>query len=176
MKSKIPLAEAQKIAQKVKEFLEPYCERIEIAGSVRREKPEVGDIEIVVIPRKASLQDMFGNTICTMSVLAECDFSPIGKIIRGGDKYKQIALHEGMSLDLFIVTPPAHWGVIFLIRTGSAEFSHRMVTLKRHGGNLPSMYRVKEGAVWKGNTVIPVPEEEDYFKLCNMEVIPPNER
>lgn len=50
-KTKMPLAKAQKIAENVKSFLEPYCQRVEIAGSVRREKTEVGDIEIVVIPQ-----------------------------------------------------------------------------------------------------------------------------
>lgn len=124
----------------------------------------------------AAIEDLFGLTTRRSSVLAECDFTPIGKIVRGGEKYKQIALHDGINLDLFIVTPPAQWGVIFLIRTGSAEFSHRMVTQRNRGGNLPSMYHVKDGALWKGDTLIPVPDEEEYFALCNMKVIPPHER
>lgn len=39
------------IAERVKAELEPHCERIEIAGSIRRKKPEVKDIEIVAIPK-----------------------------------------------------------------------------------------------------------------------------
>ena len=39
---------ALEIAEKTKAQLAPYCERIEIAGSIRRKKPDVGDIEIVV--------------------------------------------------------------------------------------------------------------------------------
>jgi len=45
------LTEAQRIAQIVKSELSPHCERIEIAGSIRRGKPEVKDIEIVAIPK-----------------------------------------------------------------------------------------------------------------------------
>lgn len=39
------------IAEKIKAQLAPHCDRIEIAGSIRRKKPEVKDIEIVVIPK-----------------------------------------------------------------------------------------------------------------------------
>lgn len=46
----IPLAAARAIAEQVRKALAPACERIEIAGSVRRERPEVHDIEIVAIP------------------------------------------------------------------------------------------------------------------------------
>lgn len=35
------LEQAQKIAESLKRKLEPYCERIEIGGSIRRKKPEV---------------------------------------------------------------------------------------------------------------------------------------
>ncbi len=45
------LDKALEIAEKTKELLAPYCERIEIAGSIRRKKPEVKDIELVAIPK-----------------------------------------------------------------------------------------------------------------------------
>lgn len=35
---------ARKIAGDVKDSLSPYCKRIEIAGSIRREKSDVNDI------------------------------------------------------------------------------------------------------------------------------------
>ena len=43
--------EAIEIAEKVKTLLLPHCERVEIAGSVRRKKTDVKDIEIVAIPK-----------------------------------------------------------------------------------------------------------------------------
>jgi len=45
------LAEARKLAEQMVERLRPACDKIEIAGSVRRGKPEVKDIEIVCLPR-----------------------------------------------------------------------------------------------------------------------------
>ena len=43
--------QALEIAEKTKALLAPHCERIEIAGSIRRLKPFVKDIEIVAIPK-----------------------------------------------------------------------------------------------------------------------------
>ncbi len=39
------------IAAKIRTELEPFCDRIEIAGSIRRKKPNVKDVEIVAIPK-----------------------------------------------------------------------------------------------------------------------------
>lgn len=47
---KIPYPIALAIAQRLKQRMNPHCLRVEIAGSVRRQKAEVGDIEIVAIP------------------------------------------------------------------------------------------------------------------------------
>jgi DNA polymerase/3'-5' exonuclease PolX len=45
------LYDAQRIADKLIADLSPHCDRIEVAGSVRRQKPECGDIELVAIPK-----------------------------------------------------------------------------------------------------------------------------
>ena len=49
----MPLAFATTLAKKLVDELAPYCQRIEIAGSVRRQSAEVGDIELVAIPKFA---------------------------------------------------------------------------------------------------------------------------
>lgn len=43
------LEQALPIAERIKSELAPYCSRIEIAGSIRRERQIVNDIEIVCI-------------------------------------------------------------------------------------------------------------------------------
>ena len=48
------LSEALPIAEKLKAELAPFCSRIEIAGSIRRKKPEVKDIEIVCVLKDAN--------------------------------------------------------------------------------------------------------------------------
>ncbi len=176
MKSKVAYDIALVQAETVKSTLTPYCGRIEIAGSIRRKKPEVGDIEIVAVPKIFFGVNLFMEKISEDSALDLFKWVLLGKTINNGSRYKQIELETGLPLDLFIVLPPAQWGVIFMIRTGSAEFSKSMVTPRAYGGKLPNCYRVKDGAVWMGETMIETPEEADYFKLCDMDFVPPEKR
>lgn len=51
-----PRDKALLIAQALISLLKPHCKRIEICGSLRREKPDVGDIDIVAIPSPTLLE------------------------------------------------------------------------------------------------------------------------
>ena len=42
--------QAKEIADNIVLMLSPFCDRIEIAGSIRRKKELIGDVEIVAIP------------------------------------------------------------------------------------------------------------------------------
>ena len=50
-KPKFDYTVAHVVASRIVEALEPGCERIAIAGSLRRCEKTVGDIEIVYVPR-----------------------------------------------------------------------------------------------------------------------------
>ncbi len=50
-KTKIPWEIAMPVAEEIVERLKPCCLRIAIAGSLRRLKKQVGDIEILFVPR-----------------------------------------------------------------------------------------------------------------------------
>lgn len=170
MKIRIPLDEAERIARKYTDMLTPYCERIEIAGSIRRRKAEVGDIEVVVVPLTTT--DLFGSPNGYRDPVL-----PGIPTNKNGLRYKQYCLPEGIHLDLFVVLPPAQWGVIFALRTGGAEFSRKLVTAKRYGGFLPSSYIIRDGAVRRRTgEVVPTPEEGDFFALLGLDLIPPQER
>lgn len=176
------LAQANLIAMKWIEYLSPSCWRIEIAGSTRRGKPEVKDIELIAHPIPGS--DMFGAEDYINNDLEKqlADMIELGASvipIKNGIKYKQLYLpNEDINLDLFIVTPPAEWGVQFVIRTGPAEFSQWMVTQRYKGGALPSFANVKGGAVWidDGHTKVEMPEEQNFFDFCGLAWIEPADR
>lgn len=159
---KYPLMTALKIGDAIVRKLSPYCVKVAIAGSIRRKVPFVKDIEIVCQPmpehqaRKFDLKKLIDYT----------------NVVKDGDRYKQLVLSEGIKLDLFIVLPPAQWGVIFAIRTGGANFSKRLVTNKPWGF-LPVGYKVKNGAVWKGDEMIKIDEEDELFRLCGIDWIDP---
>ena len=77
---------------------------------------------------------------------------------------------------MFIVTEPAEFGVIHLIRTGGADFSRWMVTSKLHGGNLPNNCVVKGGAIWSDGVRYSTPDEIDFFDLCGTPYVEPKDR
>ena len=183
-----PLAEAERLALEVMELLDPACERIEIAGSIRRRKETCGDIEIVCIPRIQQGRDMFGEVnwasvdeldmICSHALgTGALEMRRTNGRAAWGSKFKA-ALYKGFPLDIFSVLQPAQWGVIYLIRTGPAGYSHRLVTPRRMGGMLPEWMRVKDGALWKsigedGWVKIVTPEERDVYEALNLPWLPP---
>ena len=171
---RIPYKSALGTAEHIVEQLRPMCERIEIAGSLRRKKKEVGDIEIVCIP--VPIAGLLGEMYLDagiMLVLTKMGISWL-KIQKNGQHYKKL-IYNGISIDLYLTTP-AQWGVIFMIRTGSADFSNRMVMARNIGGLMPSNLRVQGGLIWDGDNCLQTPEEEDIFRIYGMDWIEPENR
>lgn len=201
-------ADALTVAQGLVEYLRPACTRIEIAGSIRRGKPEVKDIEIVAVPdfsAPARARPVFGQPAPKLyktrldQLVDQFCAEGWAKIEKNGEKYKKlvldpqkfgveiggVSLFGGINLDLFLVMPPAEWGVQMVIRTGPADFSHWLVTRVRNGGVMPNTHRVQDGAVWLGateekepdpSTKLAMPEEIDFLRFCGLDWIEPGER
>jgi DNA polymerase/3'-5' exonuclease PolX len=183
------LAQALSIAEKLVDLLSPGCTRIEIAGGVRRQKADCHDIEIVSIPDQRPAHLVFGQPAYKTvldAIIASAEYPDETGLrlhkIMGGDKYKKlgVSLDGGhtwcISLDLFLVTPPAQWGLLYLIRTGPAEFSHWIVTPKFKSGALPNGLQVHDAAIWNGETKLNTPEEIDVLRLCGLDWIEPKNR
>lgn len=177
---KIDLTEAQTIAGKVLQHIMPALTRGEIAGSIRRQKPVVGDIEIAAISEDREL---------LVKRLAE-----VGQLIKPGvpgvvpwtprleAKYLRLRLSEGMNLDLFMASPQ-NWGGLFLMRTGSGAG----LDGNTFNGFTPGIFgRWKKvsggGRMMECMPTMPtgeqlwVPEEQDFFDLLEMDFVPPVER
>lgn len=171
-KQKRAYSEVMRAAGALVECLQPACERIAIAGSLRRKKPEVGDIEIVAIP--SPVLNLFGEASGETYVdycLADWGIH----LSKNGPKYKQWQSGDACQIDLFLATPD-NWGLILMIRTGSADFSKRMMTQRAWGGYLPDGLKVSDGQVWQMGAHVSVPEEADLFALWKMDYIEPGER
>lgn len=156
--------QALEIAEKVKSQLAPHCERIEIAGSIRRKKPEVKDIEIVAIPKPYDI-GLFESGIATVVKQWEK--------VKGElpCKYTQRILPEGIKLDLFFAEPD-NWGLIFALRTGSADYSHLILASEW----VSQGYKSQGGYLYTNGKKITIPEEEDLFKLLGLEYKAPELR
>lgn len=124
------LQEAKDIAVGLWERLNPHCDICKVAGSIRREKPEVKDIEIVCLPKMVMGKDLFGkDTVAVRSQEFDKIVSSLGEIVKGkfGGKYMQVKLKEwDIVLDLF--TPDDFdFYRQFAIRTGSADWTSRYI-------------------------------------------------
>lgn len=175
---RMPLAQAKGVAEWVVHRLADSVVRCEIAGSVRRGKADVGDIELVCIPRFQETDvNLFGKT--QQASLLDARILLTGwPIMKGGDKYKQIMVLERYTVDLFIQPDPATWGVNFALRTGSADFARWLVTPRAKGGALPFGMYVQAARLWQAGSVLPLetPEEADFFRLSGLPWIEPAER
>jgi DNA polymerase/3'-5' exonuclease PolX len=176
----LTLAQAEPIAEYFLGLMAPACERIEVVGSLRRRRIQVGDIELLLIPKwgKGEPTGLFEEDAPTINLaLAFLD-----EMVERGDLVKrtningqtmwgaktQYAQFGSVNIDIFQVHDPECWGVQKMIRTGPAEFSKSFVTQRNKGGKLPNDLFVKDGRVWKGgsNEPLSTPTEDHFFRLC----------
>lgn len=155
--------------------LESHCERIEIAGSIRRKKKtDIKDIELVVIPKKES---GIGNLFEPVADVRSRGFI---KCVNSWDKIKgdpsegkycQRQIVEGVTLDLFIADHE-NFGWQYLLRTGPTEYTIKVIlpALKARGINS------LDGYLYRNGELIPVAREEEVFALLGTCVVPPRMR
>jgi DNA polymerase/3'-5' exonuclease PolX len=156
-------ADALKIAEKVLAELKPFCYRAEIAGSIRRLKPEVKDIEIVAWPHAYENNGMFTSGIA--------DVFNQWEEVKTGDRYVQRILPEGIKLDLFLCHEH-NWGWIFALRTGSSDFNFKYLDAIKTAG-----LRANDGEILNGFLKpVPLKEEIDFFNVIKMPFIKPENR
>jgi DNA polymerase/3'-5' exonuclease PolX len=161
------LSQALAIAEECRAALAPSCERIEIAGSIRRGKPQVKDIALVAIPRQ-HVSGLFDDELVTDPDF--CATVDRWQAVKGTPegKYTQRWLPEGIVLDLFMADAD-NWGLIFAMRTGSAAFSHCILAT----GWVRAGYRSEEGRLWKDGAIVRVREERDLFALIGVPWVEP---
>lgn len=179
---------------------------IVIAGGIRRGKPDVHDLDIVAqpilkAPPLAFGQKPFATFFEKTLALLQAD-GYLLETIADGPKKKKYEVNvprfgvqpdpEPFCVEFNLVTPPAQFGVLLMIRTGpgSSEnnFSQWFVTPRVKGGALPDGYRVKHGAVWletqldakveplPGERPLEMPTEESVFEFLEMKYVRPEER
>lgn len=180
MKIEVTYDQALRLANELLKMLRPACRRIEIAGSLRRNCRQIGDIEFVAIPVIEVMQykDLLGEVYRTDTTsLIDVALANFNKI-KNGPKYKQF-LYKGMPVDLFLQTPET-WSVNFMIRTGSKDFAKWMVTHQGNGGAMPGDMRSDEARLWRWQNgqwnVLDTPQEEDVFEAVGLDFVPPDQR
>lgn len=171
---RLPFDQALKLAGQLVEELRPVVKRVKVAGSLRRRRPDVGDIELVVEPELYAT-DLFGGVGPDLNQIRYIARS-WGALRRNGDRQIQVAGVKGLdgfTVELYLVHPPAQWGSILAIRTGPADLGRIAM-----GRLLGLGYKHQEGFVLRTSDrrLMPTPEEEDFFRFAQLECRPPAQR
>ena len=185
--TKTPFAEGLAIAREFAKLFEGCAERWTIAGSLRRRRPEIGDVEHVVIPTLGEVTlpgEMFPRTgsllwakLEQLLAAGDVEKATYGETLsnRWGEKYRGV-LYKGMKHEIF-TADANNWGPILAIRTGPAEFSEELVTrlkgagrLRMEGGYLKYQHGPNAG------TVRPCTNEAEFLTLCGRQWIEPEDR
>jgi DNA polymerase/3'-5' exonuclease PolX len=125
------LATTQKLAEKILAELTPYCDQIEIAGSIRRRRPNPNDIDLVCLPKPGNLIELQSRFHARCKVLSE------------GVENAMYLLGNGVQLDVFFahheardifgeVQAHANFGTLLLCRTGSAQHNIWLIGQAKH--------------------------------------------
>jgi DNA polymerase/3'-5' exonuclease PolX len=152
------LAYAQKLAQEIVEQIRPHCERIEVAGSIRRKKSEVNDIDLVLIPKP----------LIWHRIIATLQRNMGAKVVKRGDSIAQLIIKE-VNVDLYVATPQT-WGALLLIRTGSAEHN---IKLSKLAINM-RMKLTHSGLIKDGKVIAST--EKEIFETLGISYVEPEER
>ena len=195
--SAMPLYLAESAALELQRILQPVCERVAVAGSVRRRAQICNDVEFVCIPKvelatpPGSLLPVDVNRLDELAqLIGRGDHHllrrpTVAEGIRapawGPRQKKMLFRHQGrwLSCELWITTR-RQWGCIYAIRTGDREFSKGLVTREIFGGAMPRRLRQADGELqhfqdgdWQP---LYIPEESDFFSALNLPVLNPEER
>lgn len=160
--------------EKVLGALSPLCARIEVAGSVRRGRPAVSDLDFVVLPRPEGLV-AFRERASLMST-----------VVKSGEDIYIIRTKDGLQVDFYFAhgpkndlleTKPGNWGSVMLCRTGSKEHNIYMAQqAQRAGYKWETMIGITKPDGATGRTVLAAETEEEIFTALGMDFIAPERR
>ncbi|MDX2160715.1 MAG: DNA polymerase/3'-5' exonuclease PolX [bacterium] len=155
----IALPAAESILARLLEM--PESIRGSVAGSIRRARPTIGDVDLLVCSTTPQpIMDRF----VTMSEVA--------RILGHGEKKSSVELHNGLQVDLRVIAPE-RWGTALAYFTGSQAHNIRMRSLALVSGlslNEHAFTREADG------TEILCDSEEALYAQLGLPYIPPEIR
>jgi DNA polymerase/3'-5' exonuclease PolX len=181
-----PLQDAVPIAEKFLEFLTPHCHRIQVVGSIRRRKPFVKDIELLMVSKSGSQSDpndLFEHKVARPAVAIALDellklkvitkrLSKIGNESWGPENKLAVHCKSGMPIDFFLV-PERNWWNALVVRTGPAKSNKAIAgAALARGWN----WHAYGDGFSRGTEKFVVRQERDAFDHVGLPFHPPEKR
>jgi DNA polymerase (family 10) len=167
--SRFLLPEAERAVEPLLAYLReiPEVERLEVAGSYRRRKETIGDIDLLAIAsRPVPVMERFRG------------YAQVDKILMAGDTRSTIVLGSGLQVDLRVV-PADCYGAALVYFTGSKEHNvklrRRAVERKLRISEYGVFQLHEENAETQGSWLAGR-EEADVYAAVGLAWIPPELR
>lgn len=137
----------------------PGVERVEVAGSYRRARETVGDVDLLVVavPSDAAMQAFVG-------------YDEVQQVLAMGDTKSSVVLRNGLQADLRVV-PAESFGAALQYFTGSKEHN---VAVRKRAQQLG--LKVNEYGVLRGEESVAGASEKDVYAALGLAWIPPEMR
>lgn len=151
------LPDLRKLEHAIGDF--PEVDRAAVAGSARRWKETIGDVDILVTSGKpAKVMERFVN------------LPEVAHVYGQGETKANVRLKSGLDADLRIV-PAASWGAALCYFTGSKAHNIKLRNIAIKQG-----WKLNEYGLYKGETAIAGETEEALYKKLGLAWVPPELR
>ncbi|HEV8316009.1 MAG TPA: DNA polymerase/3'-5' exonuclease PolX [Gemmatimonadales bacterium] len=159
--SRMVLHEAEQYARALVEYLKEGggIDAIEVAGSFRRRRETIGDLDIVVsCANPAAVMERFGR------------FSEVTHVASQGDTRSTVRLSSGLQVDLRVVEP-ACFGAALQYFTGSQAHNIELRKIAQ-----AKQLKLNEYGLYRGSKCIAGRTEEEVYAALGLDWIPPELR
>lgn len=158
---RVPLVEAEALAIPLREWLAgcPGVREVAVAGSFRRRRETVGDLDLLVSCRRgAPVMDRF------------VAWEDVREVVSRGTTRSTLRLRSGLQVDLRVV-PQVSYGAALQYFTGSRAHN---IHLRRLAGQ--RQLKVNEYGVFRGKRRIAGRTEKEVYDTLDLAVMPPELR
>lgn len=164
------------IADRIAGELSPFCDRIAVAGSIRRQRPVCNDIDLVALVRDGQAAAFRYRVLQNTQA------------IREGDDVMSVRLKTGLQVDIFFARHEVPdllskrqctWGTTLLCRTGSKEHNVYLAQVaKRKGWHWNPTFGIfgRHPRTGLDACCLAAATEEEIFEVLGLAFVPPEAR
>jgi DNA polymerase (family 10) len=157
--------EAEKLAEYLKTF--PGIDKITPAGSLRRGRETVGDLDILVTGKVCTTEEGRQKAIAHVS-----KYPPLMDVIASGDNKISFHVRSGMQVDVRLL-PPESFGAAMQYFTGSKAHN---VALRQRALKMGYTLNEYSLATLEGEKPVAGKTEEEIYGKLKLDYIPPEMR
>lgn len=126
-----------------------------IAGSIRRGRPTIGDVDLLVTSAPAAVPDIMAAFV---------GFEEVERILGQGDSKSSVELRSGLQVDLRVL-PPERWGTALNYFTGSQAHNIQLREIARTRGLSLNEHAFTPLNAADGSEILCATETEVYARL-----------